>query len=301
MFNSYYQPLTSDYLPLTINHSLTAMRNLLIFITKYNAFFLFLIFEVSSLLIYIKYNAFQKATFINSSNQVTGNLYARVNEFYGYLTLNDVNDSLARENARLRSQLKSAFYVDSAGKHKVTDTIYKQQYDYIVAKVINNSVNRSNNYLTIDRGSSQGITKSMGVICNLGIVGKVVYVSEHFSVVQSLLNKDSQFSAMLANNKEIGSIEWGDDLDPHKGLLKDVSTNAQPKLGEQVVTSGYSLFPEGIPIGKISNLHTKAGGVSLNMEVTFGVDFSKLQYVNVVNNKFAKEQEGLEAQQKKNE
>ena len=287
---------------LTIHNSpLTTMRNLLIFITKYNAFFLFLIFEVSSLLIYIKYNSFQKATFINSSNEVTGNLYARISEFNGYLSLKDVNDSLARENARLRSQLKSSFYADTVTKHKVTDTVYKQQYEYIVAKVINNSVNRSNNYITINRGSNQGIAKGMGVICGLGIVGKVVYASAHFAVVQSLLHKDSQFSAMLAGNKEIGSIEWGDDLDPHKGLLKDVSNNALPKLGELVVTSGYSLFPEGIPIGKISSLHTKAGGSFLNMEVTLAVDFSKLQYVNVVDNKFAKEQEGLEAQQKKDE
>ena len=275
------------------------MRNLLIFITKYNAFFLFLIFEVSALLIYIKYNSFQKASFINSTNQVTANLYTHVNQFYSYLTLSDANDSLAKENARLRNQLKTSFYVDSVNKHKVTDTIFKQQYEYLVAKVINNSVNRSNNYLTINRGSSQGVGKGMGVICNDGIVGKVVFVSEHYAVVQSLLHKDSQFSAMLANNKEIGSIEWGDELDPRKAVLKDVTTNAQPKMGERVITSGYSLFPEGIAIGKISNLHTKGGGVSLNMEVTLSVDFSKLQYVNVVDNKFAKEQEGLEAQQKK--
>jgi rod shape-determining protein MreC len=106
---------------------------------------------------------------------------------------------------------------------------------------------------------------------------------------------------MLAKNKEIGYIEWSDDLDPHKGYLKDVSNNAQPIVGEQVVTSEYSLFPAGIPIGKVSNLHTKAGGFALNMEVRLAVDFSKLQYVDVVINKLAQEQAGLEAQQKKDE
>jgi rod shape-determining protein MreC len=277
------------------------MRNLLIFITKYNAFFLFIIFEISSLFIYIKYNSFQKASFLNSTNQVTGTLYAKANEISGYLTLGEVNDSLARENARLRSQLKSAFYVDTIAKRKVDDTIYNQQYTYIEAKVINNSVNRSNNYITINRGSKQGVAKGMGVICSSGLVGKVVFVNDHLSVVQSLLHKDSRFSAMLAKNKEIGYIEWSDDLDPHKGFLKDVSNNAQPTLGEAVVTSDYSLFPAGIPIGKVSNLHTKAGGFVLNMEVKFAVDFGKLQYVDVVVNKFAPEQAGLEAQQKKDE
>jgi rod shape-determining protein MreC len=256
---------------------------------------------VSSLIIYIKYNSFQKAAFINSSNYVTGSLYARVNELYGYLSLKDVNDELAKENARLRNQLKSSQYIDTVAKRKVVDTVYKQQYEYIAAKVINNSVNHINNYITINKGSNQGIAKGMGVISSSGVVGKVVFVSAHFSVVQSLLHKDSQFSAMLARNKEIGYVEWGDDLDPHKGVLKDVSNNAQPKIGEEVVTSGYSLFPEGIPIGKISSLHTKAGGSFLNMEVTLAVDFSELQYVNVVENKFSEEQKGLEAQQKKDE
>jgi len=277
------------------------MRNLGIFIRKYSAFFLFLIFEVFSLVIYIKYNSFQKATFINSANQITGAWYTRTNDFYNYLSLKETNDSLARENVRLRNQLKSSFYVDTVDKHKIKDTVYKQQYEYIVAKVINNSTNNSNNYLTINIGSKQGIAKGMGVICSQGIVGKVVYVSEHFSVVQSLLHKDSQFSAMLAINKEIGYVEWGDDMDPHKGVLKDVSNNAVPKLGELVVTSGYSLFPEGIPIGKVSNLRTRAGGYSLNMEITLAVDFGKLQFVDVVDNKFANEQADLEAQRKKNE
>jgi len=277
------------------------MRNLWIFISKYNAFFLFLIFEVTSLIIYVKNNSFQRAEFINSANGVTGILYAKVDEFYSYLSLKEVNDSLARENAHLRNQLKSSFYVDTITRHKVADTVYKQQYDYIVARVINNSVNRSNNYLTINKGSKQGIAKGMGVICNKGIVGKVVFVSDHFSLVQSLLHKDSQFSAMLTDNKEIGDIEWSDDMDPHKGILKDVSNNARPKLGEWVVTSGYSLFPEGVPIGKISNLHTKGGGYSLNMEVILSVDFSRLEYVNVVVNKFSNEQEALEARQKKDE
>ena len=277
------------------------MRNLLIFITKYNAFFLFLIFEISSLIIYIKYNAFQKASFINSSNVVTGKLYAQVNGAYDYMSLKEVNDSLARENANLRNQLKSSYFIDTAAKHKVNDTIYKVQYEYIPAKVINNSFNRSYNYITINRGSLDGIAVGMGVISGAGIVGKVVNVTPHMANVQSMLNKYSRFSVMLATNKDIGSIIWGDDLDPHKGLLIDINTNAQPKLGEAVLTSGYSLFPEGIMVGKVSGLHAKSSGISLNLEVTFAVDFSKLQYVNVVDNKFQKEQDDLESLQKKDD
>ncbi|RYU90822.1 rod shape-determining protein MreC [Mucilaginibacter terrigena] len=277
------------------------MRNLLIFITKYNAFFLFLIFEIVSLLIYIKYNSFQKASFINSTNQVTGNLYAKADELKGYLSLKDVNDKLAKENAELRNQLRASKYADTVARKTVNDTIYKQQYEYIEAQVINNSINKRNNYLTISRGSRDGIAKGMGVISSLGVVGKVIFVGEHLSIIQSLLHKESRFSAMLAANREIGYVEWGDDLDPRKGLLVDVSNNAQPKIGELVVTSDLSLFPAGIPLGKVTRLTTKSGGFFLNMEVALATDFSKLEYVYVVINKFAQEQAGLEAQEKKDE
>ena len=275
------------------------MRNLLIFITKYNAFFLFLIFMISSLIIYIKYNSFQKASFINSTNQVTGNLYGKADELKGYLSLKEVNDKLALENAELRNQLRSSKYVDTVAKRSVTDSVYKQQYQYIDAQVISNSVNKRNNYLTISRGSRDGIAKGMGVICGEGVVGKVVFVGEHLSIIQSLLHKDSRFSAMLANSKEIGYLQWGDDLNPRKGLLVDVSNNAQPKIGEPVVTSDLSLFPAGIRLGKVSKLTTKGGGFFLNMEVALAVDFSKLEYVYVVINKFALEQATLQAQEKK--
>ena len=278
------------------------MRNLLIFITKYNAFFLFLIFEISALVIYIKYNSFQKATFINSTNQVSATLYERVSELNSYLSLREINDSLARENARLRNQLKSSFLIDTITKRPVIDSAYKQQYTQILAKVISNSVNMRNNYLTINMGSKAGITKGMGVTSASGVVGIVEHVSPQYAVIRSLLHKQTIISAMIARTKDQGSFKWGEDLDPTTGLLYDVSNNAQPKLNDLVVTSDLSLFPAGVPIGTISNLNSKkGGGFFLNMDVKLSVDFSKLQYVTVVYNKLALEQKGLEAQEKKDE
>lgn len=277
------------------------MRNLFIFIGKYNAFFLFVIFEIISLLLLVNYNSFQKASYITSSNEVTGTINSRVSEVSDYLSLGRVNDSLARENAMLRNQLKSSFYIDTMSKRKVTDTAYNQQYEYIPAKVVSNSTNRHNNYITINRGSKDGIEKDMGVICGSGVVGLVVKTTDHFASIQSVLNGNARVSAMLADSKEIGTFTWTGNLDPHQGLLMDVSNNVKPKIGEKVVTSGQSLYPTGIPIGTISNLHAKEGGLFLNMYLTLAVDYSKLEYVYVVLNKLAKEQAEVEAQPKKDE
>lgn len=277
------------------------MRNLWIFISKYNAFFLFVIFEVISLVIYVKNNSFQRASLINSSNKVIGNAYARINEFTTYLNLGKINDSLAHENALLRNKLKSSFYIDSSVSHRVIDTAYKQQYTYIEAKVINNSVNRRNNYLTINRGSKDGLLKGMGVVSNDGVVGQIINTSEHFSTVQSLLHKDSKFSAMLASSKAYGSLVWNQNLDPSKALLEDIPNHEKPKVGDEVVTSGYSLFPAGIPYGKVSRLNVKGSSNLLNIEVSLAVNFGRLDYVYVIVNKLEQEQVQLESKQKKDE
>jgi len=278
------------------------MRNLLIFISKYNAFFLFVIFEVSSLMILINFNSFQKATYISSSNEITGLAYEKYSELSGYLTLGKINDSLVSENARLRNELRTSFYLDTLTKRSIADSVYKQQYSYIEAKVINNSVNKRNNYITINKGSRNGIAKGMGVICADGVVGLVVNVTDHFADIQSVLHKRTQISAMFADTRDLGNFLWGDNLDPHQGLLVDVSNNVKPRVGQKVVTSALSsLYPAGIAIGKISDLHAKEGGLFLNMDVTLAVDYSKLNYVYVVNNKMALEQKQVEATRIKDE
>ena len=274
------------------------MRNLLIFITKYNAFFLFVIFEIIALTIFVKNNNFQKATFISSSNKIVGNIYLKVDQLTDYLKLGITNDSLAQENARLRNQLKSSFYVDSSVVKTVSDTVYKQQYTYISARVINNSFNRRNNYLTINRGSNAGIAKGMGVISSSGVVGIVINTGPDLSTVQSLLHENTRISAMLADSNNVGSLIWDNNLDPTKAMLINYMKQVKIKRGTPVVTSGYSLFPTGTMLGRISNLDVKGSNNGTGIEVNLSVNFSNLQYVYVVKNKLALEQQSLEAQEK---
>ncbi len=274
------------------------MRNLLIFISKYNAFFLFVIFEVTSIVVFIKYNNFQKATFISSSNEAIGNVYLKVDQLTDYLKLTNINDSLSRENARLRNQLKSSFYVDSSTVKTVTDTIFKQQYTYISARVINNSFNRRNNYLTINRGSNAGITKGMGVICSTGVVGIVTFTGPNLSTVQSLLHENTRISAMLTDSNNVGSLIWDNNLDPTKAMLINIMKQVKIKRGTPVVTSGYSLFPAGTMLGHINKLDAKDSSNGTGIEVNLSVNFSNLQYVYVVTNKMAQEQGALEAREK---
>ncbi|MXV51127.1 rod shape-determining protein MreC [Pedobacter sp. HMF7647] len=278
------------------------MRNLWIFLSKYNAFFLFIIFFVISFVLLVRNNSYQHATAFNSSNQIIGTAFSQVNDLKSYLSLKQTNESLAKENAQLRAQLKNSLYADTVESNKVNDTVAHQQYSYIVARVVNNSIHQKNNYITINRGKKQGITKDMGVICPTGIVGIVQDVSDNFATIRTLLHSESRISASIAGSNAFGSLVWGEgNYRPDYSILEDVPNHIIVKRGQKVVTSGFSLFPKNLPIGTITKTDKQGGNNFLDIEVKLSTDFSTLEYVYVVNNLMTQEQKTLETNSTKNE
>ncbi len=279
------------------------MRNLWLLLSKYNAFFLFIIFFAISITLLVRNNSFQRSGVLNSSNQFIGEAYSRINKFQSYLNLAKVNDSLAAENARLRNQMKNSFFDDSIEQKTVKDTVARQQYVYIVARVVNNSVHQKDNYLTINRGKRHGITKGMGVISSSGIVGIVKDVSNNFATITSLLNNDTKISASISESHAFGSLVWGEgNYNPQTALLQDIPNHIIIKRGQHVITSGYStLFPANLQIGTIIGVRNKGGESFPDIVVKLNTDFSTLQYVYVIRNVFALEKESIEAHSKNNE
>ncbi|QNL47678.1 rod shape-determining protein MreC [Olivibacter sp. SDN3] len=270
------------------------MRNLWIFISKYNNFFLFILFFGISFILVIRNNSFQRASTINSSNAFIGSIYQRIDNFTQYLNLKETNRYLSEENAFLRSQLKTSKYNTLVEQDSVLDTLGQTQYTYIVARIISNSVHQKNNYITINRGSEQGVKKGMGVISSHGIVGIVLNVSPHFATIQSLLHADSRISASLVGSNAFGSLVWGtENYEANKAVLRDIPNHVKVKPGEEVVTSGFSLFPPGVSIGKVIK-SGKSGDSFLDIEVQLNNDFNTLQYVYIIEDKFADEKQKLE-------
>ncbi len=271
------------------------MRNLWIFINKYNAFFFFILFLIFSSIILVKNNPYQRASAWNSSNQFVGRAYERASSITNFLKLNQINDSLALENEKLLNQVEQLKERDSLVKRHVVDTVYKQQYDYTVARVVNNSIHQKKNYITVNRGSSHGIAKDDPVIGPNGVVGTVLAVSANYATIQSILHPDSRISASIVRNNAYGSLRWGDSQNPRIATLTDIPNHIQIKIGDKAVTSGFSRFPSGIPIGTVIKTGVKSGNSFLDMEVRLATDFSTLQYVYIVKNKMATEQQQLEA------
>lgn len=272
------------------------MRNLWIFISRYNAFFLFIIFFIVGIYLTIKNNSYPRSVTLNSSNEVVGNAYENLNVLKRYLNLGMVNDSLAAENAKLKSQLLALTTVDSAKDVKVNDTVTKQQYTYLAAKVVKNSITLRNNVMTINKGSVDGIETGMAVISpQKGVVGFIRDVSTHLATIQSLLHKDTKISVTLKKTNALGSLVWGENnFDIRKAFIKEVPNHIKMNVGDTVVTSGFGKFPSGIPVGRLIKTGIATNDNFLSGELNLFNDFGTLQYVYVIKDKLAKEQEILE-------
>lgn len=274
------------------------MRNLFLFLWKYNFFIFFLVLEAFSGYLIVQNNNFQRASFINSTNKVAAEINTMVSAVTEYINLRAGNDALLRQNASLRTVAPDMFYVDSVLKQLVVDTIYEQQYTYRTAKVVNNSINRRNNYLTLNKGSLQGIQPEMGVVCAEGIVGIVKDVSEHYCSVLSFLHKDTRISARFKKSGYIGSMVWDDGMDPTHGSLLDIAKHVKISLGDTIVTSSFSaIFPEGVMIGTVDEVDPNTGSNFQDIRVKLSTSFANLTYVYIISNLFKEEQRQLEVSQ----
>lgn len=271
------------------------MERLFIFIYQYRAFVTFLVLEIFCAWLVFEYNPYQGAKFFNSS----GSLVARLSGFsYGvreYFSLRETNLLLAEENARLRTELEQrnqSLY--SVEVQEITDPEIINRFEFISAKVVNNSVDRFTNFITIDKGSDAGISPGMAVISPLGVVGKVKAVSDHYGVVTSLLNKDVMVSAMIKRTGHFGTVQW-DGRDPEYANLEFIPRHVDPLVGDSIVTSGYNaVFPPGIPVGTIETMELGDEKLFYKLKVRLSQDFRKLSYVAVVKSNLKAEQDSVE-------
>ena len=272
------------------------MRNVLLFIYRNHVFFVFLLLEFVCFSLIVRNNNFHRGSVLNSSNRLVGGLYEFNNGVTEYFRLKSVNEELAVENAALRSLLHESKYITPGRKGAVKDSVSRQHYTYVPAKVVNNSTDRMNNYLTINRGILQGVEPEMAVISSAGIVGIVKDVSKNYASVLSVLHQNSSISARLTESGYIGSLTWN-GRDPKVAQLMDIPNHVYLAEGMLVQTSGFSsMFPAGINIGKVKSFSVKDGANFYSIEVDLLTDMNALSMVYVVDNLMRMEQIELEEQ-----
>jgi rod shape-determining protein MreC len=242
----------------------------------------------------VHHSGFQGSHVLNSSNRAIATVYETAANTREYFSLKQENERLARENAYIRNFLKSNYNIIPQQVFKRNDTVYKQQYSFISAKVVNSSVNKQRNFLTINIGSDQGITQDMAVMTSDGIVGIVTDVSSNFSSAMSLLHKDVRVNCQLKKDGSYGPLVW-DGSDYRFCQLTDIPTHSKITKGDTVVTSELSgIFPEGIMVGTIESYERKRNESFYTAKVKLSADLKKVNHVYIIKNKFKNERDSLE-------
>ena len=273
------------------------MKNLWLFLVRYNAFFWFMLFFTFSIFLVIRNNNYQQSAFINSSNVVVGSFYTKFNSWKEFLSLAETNALLIEENTLLRQQLQNIEAPDSIHNDTTFTLLKDVRYQFIPAVVVNNSIKQKNNFITLNKGKKDGIEVDMGVISSNGVVGTVLNVSENFCTVKSLLNTATKISVSLdSTNLAFGTLIWGANTDPRYAMVRDIPNHIKVTVGQPVFTSGFStLFPKGIKVGEVIETDLSSGGSFKDMRIAITTNFSNLTYVYVVKDKLAKEKLELES------
>lgn len=276
------------------------MRNLLNFLIKYNYWFLFVLLEVASFVLLFKHNRYQQSVFFTSANVVSGAVFEVSGGITSYFHLKKANEELLDRNMLLEQQLDNLekalrdHQVDSMAINSIKE-LPVTEYRLYKARVIKNSINQSDNFITLDKGSSSGIRPEMGVIDGNGVVGIVYETSPSYSVVLSLLNSKSNISCKIVGSQYFGYLKW-EHGDSRYAYLKDLPRHAEFNLGDTVVTSGYSsMFPEGIIVGTVDDMTDSNDGLSYLLKVKLSNDFGRLSDVRVIERIGQSEQKILES------
>ena len=273
------------------------MGELVDFFVRSRHFILFVLLEVLCFYFIINTSNYWGVTYFNTSNRYAAQVLAFSNAANEYANLRNVNADLALENKRLNTELTRLMQSKPlAPAEYQADSAFADRFNYSVAKVVDNTTQFANNYITIDKGTDDGIRPGMGVISPTGVVGKVKVCNRHFSVITSILHSEYFVSSFLVKAGETGTAKW-DGVDPHLMKLNDISLTKPVSIGDSVVTSQFnSTFPPGILVGRVRTVGVQPNQTFHDITLNLATNFSNLSFVYVVENRLQAEQEQLEKQ-----
>ncbi len=264
------------------------MQNILLLFAKFGSHITYIFFTAISFFLIVNFNQTQKSIFINSSNYYANKLDGKTSEWQSYLSLQEVNDSLAIHNASLMEK----FINIEAPVASYPDTAI--QYWVLPTNVIRNTFNLRNNHMTLNVGTDQGIKKDMGVIAENGILGIVRDVSKRFSHVISVLNSQTRISCSVKPYAYPGNLIWK-DLNPKFMHLESIPKHVDIAVGDTVITNGFStIFPPNIVVGTIASFEVERGSSNYNIKVKLANNIPNSKVAYVIKNNFAEEQKELE-------
>lgn len=273
------------------------MKELLNFLIKHSHWLVFIFYVFTSCYLLFHNNPYQQHVYLTSANAVSSSVYNGISNVTSYFNLRDINEDLQERNAllemeviNLRNQVNDLRLL-TADSTSIPESM--SQYEFIVARVISNSISSAHNYITINRGKKDGIRPEMGIVNQNGIVGTVDVVGEHASRVISLLNNNFRLSCKVKGSDSFGSLVW-DGKSPYYAMLEEMPRHVKYHRGDTIVTSGYSaVFPEGIIVGTIESDKKEVADNFISLRIKLTTDFTQLSTVRAIKSDIKAELDAL--------
>ncbi len=268
------------------------MYRLLEFIRRSYVALLFVVFEVIAIGIYARSTYYTQATILARANAMTGGLAGAITDVKGYFALANENRLLTERVAELEQQL--TYYGGMVDTTAVID-IAELQYEFMPARVVSSTINRTHNFITINKGLRDGVMNDMAVLSPSGeAVGYILDCSERYSVAISMLNTSFRTGCKIKGDGYSGSIEWNGGS-TYEVTMCELSKYAKIEVGAEVVTTGVShYFPSDMLIGWVESFELDDSKTYYNAQVRLAADFSNLHNVVLVKYIDREEVVGLE-------
>lgn len=199
--------------------------------------------------------------------------YRSMTEMRRELTrLREHTSYLLLENSRLR---KAA--LENRRLREMLDFKEASPYTLISASVIARDQDQLIRSVTIDAGKADGVAKGDPVMLPAGIVGKVLRTGEKTSIVQLISDHNFRVACKIQRSRVNGIFQHRDS---QTSLLTQVPKNADVRIGDVVVTSGYSYaFPPELLVGRVKSTNTDAPSLFQVIEVEHFVDIGVIEDV----------------------
>lgn len=193
--------------------------------------------------------------------QGLGNIFTNLTADQATLSeLQAENDKLRARNVELEEDAESAQRLQD-----LLDLRDANNLQSTAARIISGSTDSWSSTVTIDKGTSSGLTAGMPVTSSSGIVGQIISCSASTSVVRLLTDENSSISAMIQSSRAQGML---DGSATGEVTLTLVRTNQQVSVGDTVVTSGLGgVFPKGLAIGQVTSVENNPGSLYLDIVV----------------------------------
>ncbi len=271
------------------------MHRLVEFLRRIYVVLIFLLLEGIALWQYATSSPYTEAKLLARTTAIGGSISEMITDVQHFFSLPDENRRLAARVAELETERErereiiSNMMLDSLAVDAYTDVDVK--FRFSAARVSSSTLNRQRNYIVLDRGASDGMVVNMGVMTpDRKMVGYISSCSEHYSVVEPIINTKFSTGGRLIDNVDNNyfcSVKW-DGNSPYYATASDISVNVDITEGMTIEVSSERM-PEGVVIGVVESYSANNANTAYSAKVKLAADMSAIDNVIVVENVYYNE------------